>query len=162
MQLDKIIDTICNNPDFYRNGYNLDSEDKAVISPADVWEVSFIREIPLEVVKFIDTCFFRADGKDYMSFQIKEWMGKQKYLLGTKLGRNPTSKELIADAEKHHNFDRYPLCYVLNFPQRAKFDMSNYKNHQELVCWFLAGAEKLHPQNYPYFDVIRRNSGFSG
>ncbi len=153
-----MLDNIRSMPDFYKKGQNLTDEEKRVIAPQDIWEISFINSLDQEVADALESAFVKVDRKHYIRFQLKEWFEKQEYLLAQKLGRPPTNQEKIEDAEKNRNFQRYSLCYVLNFPNMIVFNQKTFRMHEARIRCFLDGATELHPQHFPYFEIIRLNT----
>lgn len=158
IKLTDVLADIKNKPEFYKEGHNLTDDEKRVISPQDIWEVSFINSLEQQVADALERAFVKVDRKHYMRFQLVEWFEKQEYLLAQKLGRPPTNAEKTADAEKNRNFQRYSLCYVLNFPSMIIFNQKNFRMHETRIRCFLDGAMELHPLRFPYFEVIKRNT----
>lgn len=148
--------------DFFKNGHNLSSEDKRVINPSDTWAISLIKGIldngGLEMLVNIGNSFFHLNFEHYMEVQNKVWFKKEIELLKQQYDQEPNSNQIIKDAERHLNMERYKLSYVLNFPYKVSFRMENYVTHKSEVDLFLADAELLHPYRYPYFTIIWANS----
>ena len=161
MRLDELVDEMREHPDFFRTGANLSADKKSVINPEDIWEIAFIATIPDRKMLEIGSCFLYKSLKHYNDSQ-DVWLEKEKSFLREQLGRAPTSDELLDDAKKNQNFERYRLCYVLNFPKMMVLNMGNYRRYESSLCWFLAEAQNLHPKRYPYFEEICANSGFTG
>lgn len=158
MKLDEILQNVRKKPEFYRTGRNLTEDEKRVISFESMWEISFINSIPADVANALECAFTKIDRKHYMHFQMKEWFEKQRYLLTQKLGRPPTHAESMEDAEKNRNYQRYPLCYVLNFPTMVVFNQKVLVPSDTRVRCFLDGATELHPNHYPYHQIISDNT----
>jgi len=158
IKLDGMLANIKTKPDFYRQGQNLTEDEKRVTAAQDIWEVSFVNSLEQDVADALEHAFVKTDRKHYMQFQLKEWFEKQEYLLAQKLGRPPTSQEKREDAEKNRNYQRYSLCYILNFPAFIIFNQNNFRMHEQRIRCFLDGATELHPERYPYFDAIKQNT----
>jgi hypothetical protein len=63
-----------------------------------------------------------ADPKEhrvYHTLQI-QWLRDQEYLLGTRLGRRPTQRELVADFITHRNGARFRAYFALKFPGKVR------------------------------------------
>ena len=55
----------------------------------------------------------------YQSLQLR-WLRDEEYLLGTRLGRRPTQRELFADFLNHHNGQRFRAYFAMKYPDRMK------------------------------------------
>jgi hypothetical protein len=55
----------------------------------------------------------------YQSLQL-QWLRDEEYLLGTRLGRSPTQKELFIDFMNNHNGLRFRAFFTLKFPDKMK------------------------------------------
>lgn len=55
----------------------------------------------------------------YQSLQLR-WLRDEEYLLGTRLGRRPTQRELFADFLNNHNGQRFRAYFALKYPERMK------------------------------------------
>lgn len=158
IQLDAIVNEVLSDPDVFREGRRLTPEEKNVIKPDDFWEVSFVDAIPEQTFKIIDNVFLvhPRHFRDYVRYQKEEWCAKQKYLLGMKLGREPTNLEMIEDAEKHKNYERFKLCYLLEHPEQVQINPRLYNKYGHVVGLFLAGAGKLDPKGRDFFGIIEK------
>lgn len=58
----------------------------------------------------------RAQLKAYEQAQLR-WIKDEEYLLGVRLGRSPTPKELFADFTSNRNGLRFRAYFVLKHPQ---------------------------------------------
>jgi hypothetical protein len=61
-----------------------------------------------------------ADQRFYCAIQ-RQWLRDEEYLLGTRLGRSPTPKELFIDFMNNHNGLRFRAFFAMKFPNRVKF-----------------------------------------
>jgi hypothetical protein len=61
-----------------------------------------------------------ADQRFYCAIQ-RQWLRDEEYLLGTRLGRSPTAKELFIDFMNNHNGLRFRAFFAMKFPDRVKF-----------------------------------------
>ena len=52
-------------------------------------------------------------------FQLR-WLRDEEYLLGTRLGRRPTQRELFVDFMNHRNGRRFRAYFALKYPDRMK------------------------------------------
>lgn len=57
--------------------------------------------------------------RHYQSLQL-QWLRDEEYLLGTRLGRSPTQKELFIDFMNNHNGLRFRAFFTLKFPDKMK------------------------------------------
>lgn len=55
----------------------------------------------------------------YQSLQLR-WLRDQEYLLGTRLGRGPTAREMFVDFMKNHNGQRFRAYFAMKYPDRMK------------------------------------------
>ena len=55
----------------------------------------------------------------YQSLQLR-WLRDEEYLLGTRLGRRPTQRELFADFMNNHNGQRFRAYFALKYPDRMR------------------------------------------
>ena len=60
-----------------------------------------------------------ADLKFYQSLQL-HWLRDQEYLLGTRLGRKPTQREMFAEFMNNHNGQRFRAYFALKYPERMR------------------------------------------
>lgn len=156
MMLDELVEQIATNPEAFRNGELLPPEKRAIIDPGDTWEITLVSKMPPRKIRTAGYCFAQKDPIHYEASQDK-WMEKLIFFLGKELARDPTQDEIVAAAMKYGNFENHKLCYVLNFPLMVKFS-SMHKKFEEDMYWFLAEAEQI--SRFPYFDTIRKSSGF--
>jgi hypothetical protein len=61
-----------------------------------------------------------ANQRFYCAIQ-RQWLRDEEYLLGTRLGRSPTAKELFIDFMNNHNGLRFRAFFAMKFPNRVKF-----------------------------------------
>jgi hypothetical protein len=61
-----------------------------------------------------------ADQRFYCAIQ-RQWLRDEEYLLGTRLGRSPTARELFIDFMNNHNGLRFRAFFAMKFPDRVKF-----------------------------------------
>jgi len=155
--LDHEIDLALSNPGFYTGGGDLSPEERSVIKPGDVWEIALINRLSLDDKIRIGNCFIPLDLKHYTDLQVQEWFGTEFWLLGTQVGHKPDELAVILDANRHQNMERFRLCYALNFPHKTQFFTNAYSRYRDCADAFLALAERLHPERYPYFEVIGGN-----
>lgn len=98
----------------------LTEEEKSILACAS-------DEIYLEIIKGLEEdgslknfdCYIPCDLKHYDSLQ-EYWLGREKDFMSEKMERSPSDLELIQDAEKNHNFERFRVWYVLSFPEKVK------------------------------------------
>ena len=57
--------------------------------------------------------------KFYQSMQLR-WLRDEEYLLGTRLGRRPTQRELFVDFLNNHNGQRFRAYFAMKYPERMK------------------------------------------
>lgn len=149
---------------FFRNASNLTSNEMNLIrdKPREVWIVSFVnflaRHLDYSVLDKIGKAFFTLDGNHYIRFQCHEWGETEKRLLRENFHRDPSENEIMEDCEKNLNFERYRLCYVLEFPDMVSFSKKGYLNCRDYADAFVTFAEMLDPEGKPYFDKISSNS----
>ena len=60
-----------------------------------------------------------AELRFYQSLQLR-WLRDEEYLLGTRLGRRPTQRELFVDFLNNHNGQRFRAYFAMKYPQRMK------------------------------------------
>jgi hypothetical protein len=156
--LDEISEIIRLEPEFFIRGDNLKESERSIIETKDTWIVSLVNSLEKNDLKNIGNSFIYLDMDHYKHKQKDEWFSKEAYLLGLNLGRPPTSLEIINDAEKNNNMERYRLCYTLEYPHKTAFNMMNYNRHRDEVDFFLANASVLQRIQYPYFELICCNT----
>jgi hypothetical protein len=57
--------------------------------------------------------------RHYQSLQL-QWLRDEEYLLGTRLGRSPTQKELFIDFMNNHNGLRFRAFFTLKYRDKMK------------------------------------------
>lgn len=140
--------------EFYRNGRNLDENERRMISDGHTWVVSFVNSLSKSEQTDVGRAFFPIDRNHYLGLQISEWFGKEKRELRASLGREPSDEEVLLDCAAHRNSERFKLCYVLEHPEKVILMGDLYNKFKYMVDLFLADGERLHPQNFPYRDRI--------
>jgi len=141
-----------------KNGENLTPEKKEIAEKQDWWMIALIDSLGDPRLEGIGNSFRNLSLKHYLEVQVGTWFKREKELLQLRLGRPPTNLELIDDAEKNRNMQRYKLCYALKHPKKVIFDKPHYFKQREETDLFLADAELLHPYRYPYFEIIWHNT----
>ena len=103
-------------------GAVLTAEELAVISDlGDALIFARIKRMSEERLKRFDD-LVPADEtqlKFYQSMQLR-WLRDEEYLLGTRLGRRPTQRELFVDFMNHRNGRRFRAYFALKHPDRMK------------------------------------------
>lgn len=63
-----------------------------------------------------------ADPEHHQLFRILQmnWLRDEEYLLGCRLGRRPTQKELMIDFMAHKNGIRFRAYFALKYPRRMR------------------------------------------
>jgi hypothetical protein len=59
------------------------------------------------------------DERCYHAVQAR-WLYDEEYLLGTRLGRRPTSRELFLDFMRNQNGMRFRAYFALKYPERMR------------------------------------------
>jgi hypothetical protein len=54
----------------------------------------------------------------YQNLQL-QWLRTEEYLVGTRLGRQPTHRELFIDFMRNHNGLRFRAYFALKYPNRV-------------------------------------------
>lgn len=49
-----------------------------------------------------------------------QWLRDEEYLLGTRLGRRPTQRELVSDFARHRNGQRFRAYFALKYPRKMR------------------------------------------
>lgn len=90
-----------------------------VADPADALIIARIKRMSNERLQRFDDLVpaAEADQRLYRSLQIR-WLRDGEYLLGTRLGRSPTPRELFSDFMNNHNGLRFRAYFAMKFPQR--------------------------------------------
>lgn len=55
----------------------------------------------------------------YQNLQL-QWLRTEEYLVGTRLGRKPTHRELFIDFMQNYNGLRFRAYFALKFPEKVK------------------------------------------
>lgn len=65
--------------------------------------------------------FFALVPKDLAHFNQlqREWLAREKYLVGTKVQHDPQPREIVEDFTRYHNGPRFRIYYFLKFPRNA-------------------------------------------
>jgi hypothetical protein len=64
-----------------------------------------------------------AQVKAYQALQLR-WLRDEEYLLSTRLGRQPTARELFVDFTTHHNGQRFRAYFAMKYPHSMKHKRS--------------------------------------
>ena len=72
IKLSGMLENIKSKPEFYTKGQNLTEDEKRVIAPQDIWEVSFINSLEQDVADALEYAFVKIDRKHYIRFQLVE------------------------------------------------------------------------------------------
>ena len=59
------------------------------------------------------------EQRHYHTLQL-QWLRDEEYLLGTRLGRRPTQRELISDFLSHRNGPRFRAYFALKYPRKMR------------------------------------------
>ena len=59
------------------------------------------------------------EQRQFHSLQL-QWLRDEEYLLGTRLGRRPTQRELISDFLSHRNGPRFRAYFALKYPRKMR------------------------------------------
>ena len=100
----------------------LSADELAVISDLrDALIIARIKRMPCRRLRRFDDFVpaAEADVRLYQSLQLR-WLRDQEYLLGTRLGRRPTPRELFIDFMNSHNGQRFRAYFSMKYPQRMK------------------------------------------
>ena len=104
----------------------LTAPELAVISDlADALILARIKRMPHRRLKRFDDLVpvSEAQLRAYQALQLR-WLREEEYLLSTRLGRQPTSRELYADFNAHHNGLRFRAYFAMKYPQSMKHKRS--------------------------------------
>lgn len=88
---------------------------------SDALIVARIKRMTNQQLKRFDN-LIPVDGRQqrhYQSLQL-QWLRDEEYLLGTRLGRSPTHKELFIDFMNNHNGLRFRAFFTLKYPDKMK------------------------------------------
>ncbi len=100
----------------------LSSSELAVLSDlADALVIARIHRYPPARLAHFDQYvpINAAEQKAYELAQVR-WLKDAEYLLGCRLGRSPTHKELFGDFMRNRTGQRFRAYYVLKYPQRIR------------------------------------------
>jgi len=100
----------------------LTPEELAVISDlSDALLFARIKRMPERRLRRFDQLIPVDDTqvRFYQSLQLR-WLRDQEYLLGTRLGRGPTAREMFVEFMTHHNGQRFRAYFSLKYPDRMK------------------------------------------
>jgi hypothetical protein len=100
----------------------LSADELCVISDlSDALIVARIKRMSNQRLKHFDNLvpIDNRQQRHYQSLQL-QWLRDEEYLLGTRLGRSPTQKELFIDFMKNHNGLRFRAFFTLKFPHKMK------------------------------------------
>ena len=87
--------------------------------------IEYIDSIPSETLRGYSDTYTINDLTHYMTIQI-HWMEEEKYLLGTKIHRNPNTIELIDEWDMHHNAERFRAFYILTYTGSVSLSEPEY------------------------------------
>ena len=94
----------------------------AVISDlSDALILARIKRMPPRRLKRFDDLVpsGEAQVKAYQALQLR-WLRDEEYLLSTRLGRQPTARELFIDFMTHHNGQRFRAYFAMKYPQSMR------------------------------------------
>jgi hypothetical protein len=100
----------------------LTAEELAVISDlSDALIFARIKRMSEERLKRFDDLVptDETQVRFYQSLQLR-WLHDEEYLLGTRLGRRPTQRELFVDFMNHRNGRRFRAYFAMKHPGRMK------------------------------------------
>jgi len=100
----------------------LTADELAVVAdPADALIIARIKRMPNSRLQRFDDLVpaTEQDHRLYRSLQIR-WLRDGAYLLGTRLGRSPTPRELFIDFMTNHNGLRFRAYFAMKFPKRMR------------------------------------------
>ena len=100
----------------------LTGEELAVISDlSDALLFARIKRMPERRLRRFDQLIPADDTqvRFYQSLQLR-WLRDQEYLLGTRLGRGPTAREMFVDFMKNHNGQRFRAYFCMKYPDRVR------------------------------------------
>ena len=98
----------------------------AVISDlSDAVILARIKRMPQRRLKRFDDLVPTGEAqlKAYQALQLR-WLRDEEYLLATRLGRQPTARELFIDFMAHHNGQRFRAYFAMKYPQSMKHKRS--------------------------------------
>lgn len=84
----------------------------------DALYIARIKRMPLHRLRRYDR-LVPIDASEYSDIQV-EWLKKEAWLLGTRLGRSPTSQELFIDFMNNHNGQRFRAYFAMKYPDRMR------------------------------------------
>ena len=100
----------------------LTPEELSVISDLkDALIIARIKRMPLRRLQRFDALVPAAevDERLYCTLQVN-WLKDEEYLLGTRLGRRPTHRELYADFTANHQGLRFRAYFTMKHPRRMR------------------------------------------
>ena len=100
----------------------LTTEELAVVrDPADALVIARIKRMPDHKLARFERLepATAEDRRLYGGSQLR-WLADEQYLLGTRLGRTPTHRELFADFMRNHNGLRFRAYFALKHPRRVR------------------------------------------
>jgi hypothetical protein len=156
LSLERETQIACLNPTFFVNGENLEEGEKRIIDPRDTWKIALIDGLTFEEQVQIGNCFVPLDFKHYTQVQVRDWLEKEQYLVGTQVGAHPSDSQVLDNIISCHTGQRYRLCYTLNHPTLTRLCLSHPSLNEAEV--FLGLAEKEDPNHFPYFSALMANS----
>lgn len=59
------------------------------------------------------------EQRQFQTLQL-QWLRDEEYLLGTRLGRRPTQRELVSDFSRHQNGQRFRAYFTLKYPAKMR------------------------------------------
>lgn len=97
------------------------------LTPAEASLVSDAKDLPyLEIIKGMNAAEFAAfsryvlvDFRHYVQLQL-EWLRTEKWLLGSKIQRDPSTHDLLEDVHLLPNSERFRVFYVLKYPHMVR------------------------------------------
>ena len=98
-----------------------DGERAVIADPQDAVILARIKRMPQRRLDRLDAMepAGREDRRLFGWLQLL-WLRDEAYLLGTRLGRSPTHRELFADFTRHQNGLRFRAYFALKFPRRVR------------------------------------------
>ena len=88
-------------------------------SLSDALIIARIKRMSDEKLRRADQFVPRDEHQErfYQAVQ-SEWLKGEQYLLGTRLGRSPTERELFVDFMNNHNGQRFRTFFLMKYPER--------------------------------------------
>ena len=75
-QIEDFFDLASEDPDYFREGRNLDASEREIVKKQDIWFVSYINKLPRKWKGLIGNCFLIPNLGDYNGLQRNEWLKK--------------------------------------------------------------------------------------